>query len=96
MTWRDESCGFPGAAERARPNRFKGFAGYATSGFEGLGAAEIGERHIGGAVIANARLAHGLSVANEDEACQSIRHRTSVARGCSIVNGNSPRRVVIR
>ena len=96
VTWRDESCGFPGAAERTRPNRFKGLAGYAISGFAGLGAAEVGERHIGGAVVSNARFAHGLPVADEDEASQSIQHRTSVARDCSIVNGNSPRLVVIR
>ena len=72
MTRRNDLCGFPCAMKRACPDRFEGFPGNATAGFAGLSSSEVGERYIGCSVVANARLAEGLSMTNENEASQSI------------------------
>lgn len=74
MTWRDDLRGFPGTGKGTCPDRFEGFTRDTTASFASLGAAKIGKGYIGRAVVTNARLAQSFSVANEDQARQSIRH----------------------
>jgi len=74
MTWRDDLRGFPGTGKGTSPDRFEGFAGNTTASFASLGAAKTREGYIGRAVVADARLTRSLSVANEDQTSQSIRH----------------------